>query len=296
MRLMAVSISGLDLSSPESFSRTLKNQVSKAKHPRLVLLPGFIAPAVSIASGKMPQPAEPGELVHQVKRNFHAWREWESEFQGLLGEVAGDLKAYVVGGSTLELEKDRVYITSNLWDYKGGFLGKQRQLHLHREELKAGFSRGEVTGTFPVDHMNLGIMVGNDAWHPETGRILALQGADVVAAPVHVWGGYSRWLPVAGLWSQVQQNQFWGLESWSVTSCDGSYYGGECAVLAPCETSPGKTGYLERGEAGREFASGHLDEEKRHKLLEDYPLLGLLNPGAYRGNLPELYRHRGSNE
>ena len=61
-------------------------------------------------------------------------------------------------------------------------------------------------------------------------------------------------------------------------------------MIGPCEVTSGLTGYLDRETAEKPFAVAELVEADRQKIRNDYPLLQLLHPEAYRGLLPELYR------
>ncbi|MBN9530917.1 MAG: nitrilase family protein [Alphaproteobacteria bacterium] len=72
-----------------------------------------------------------------------------------------------------------------------GHLGTFRKMHLWNEEALF-FERGNLG--FPVVHTPLGrIGVGicYDAWFPETFRLAALQGADIVCVP-------TNWVPIPG--------------------------------------------------------------------------------------------------
>jgi hypothetical protein len=86
----------------------------------------------------------------------------------------------------------------------------------------------------------------------------------------------------------VQQNQFWAVEAQLKASICDLTFGGDCAVIGPCETTRGSTGYLDREDVEKPFAAAELAEADRRRIRSDYPLLRLLHPDAYRV-LPRLY-------
>ena len=63
----------------------------------------------------------------------------------------------------------------------------------------------------------IGLISGRDCWHPEIGRVMALEKVEIVLAVNRM--GFNEsfpancWQQMAGIWSQVQQNQFIALEA-----------------------------------------------------------------------------------
>ena len=72
-----------------------------------------------------------------------------------------------------------------------GFIGTFRKVHLWNEE-KLYFEPGDLG--FPVFHTpigRIGVAICYDGWFPETYRLCALQGADIVCVP-------TNWVPIPG--------------------------------------------------------------------------------------------------
>jgi predicted amidohydrolase len=65
---------------------------------------------------------------------------------------------------------------------------------LPREEIERGLSPGDKMSVFDTDFGKLGIMVCYDVFFSEPSKMLAMQGAEVVAMPI--WGG-NEWLAKA---------------------------------------------------------------------------------------------------
>ena len=241
--------------------------------------------------------------------------EWNEQFLATHSDLARSGELYLVTGTTVEQANGLFYHTAYCFGPDGEICCRQRQTHLTREGRALGLSRGEELHLFDLAGTKAGLIVGVDAFHPEVARIFALQGADLIAhsgalsagsgnrtrraeAPdqAELTGTPARRRPTAasvdvqpaGMWAQVQQNQFWAVESQLKGSICGRAFGGDCAVIGPCEVTPGSTGYLDREDAKRPFAVAELVEGDRDRIRSDYPLLRLLHPDAYRV-LPELY-------
>lgn len=102
-----------------------------------------------------------------------------------LGEKARRHGMYVVAGLT-EREGNAVYNTGVLIDRGGRLAGKYRKVHLPREEFEAGLTPGNAYPVFETDFGRVGIMICYDIFFTDPAKALAVQGAEIVFAPV--WG------------------------------------------------------------------------------------------------------------
>ena len=118
-----------------------------------------------------------------------------------LGEMAKKHNMYVVAGIS-ELDDGIRYNTAVLIDREGEIAGKYRKTHLtFGERLVRGIRLGTSFPVFETDFGKVGLLVCFDNHWPETARILALKGADVLVMPNaadgretrEVWN--SRWEP-----------------------------------------------------------------------------------------------------
>ncbi len=80
-----------------------------------------------------------------------------------------------------EKERDIVYNTQVVVG-PGGYLGKQRKLHLSRDEVLFSTGGRELT-VFDVGKCKIAIVICYDNQFPEIARVLALRGADVILMP-----------------------------------------------------------------------------------------------------------------
>ncbi len=111
----------------------------------------------------------------------------------ILGELAREKKSYIVAG-IYEKDGDFLYNTAILLNREGRLAGKYRKVMLPREEIEKGLSPGDKMTVFDTDFGKLGIMVCYDVFFAEPSKLLAMQGAEVVAMPI--WGG-NEWLAKA---------------------------------------------------------------------------------------------------
>ncbi len=87
-----------------------------------------------------------------------------------------------------ERDGDRLFNSAVLIGPEG-FIGRYRKLHLWGEETLF-FEPGDIgLPVYPTRIGRIGICVCYDGWFPETYRLMALQGADIVCVP-------TNWVPV----------------------------------------------------------------------------------------------------
>lgn len=175
----------------------------------------------------------------------------------------------------------------------GSLIGEQAQTHTTREEEAAGWLAASELRVFAPQALGarVGLLVGQDAWVPEASRILALEGADLLVAPLAMLAPYSEPRQVAGLWQEVQQNQTLGIEACLVGKWKGRTYAGRSAITAPCEMTPDESGFSARAEAVDTGLTlfGPVDLRARREVVAAYDILGELNTDLYRAAFPDLY-------
>ncbi|KQT84127.1 nitrilase-related carbon-nitrogen hydrolase [Aurantimonas sp. Leaf443] len=97
--------------------------------------------------------------------------------------IAADLKIHLVAGLA---ERDgEARFDSAALAGPHGLVGLYRKIHLTRADA-AWAQAGDAFAVFDLPFGRLGLMIGHDASFPETGRILALRGCDLIACPAAV--------------------------------------------------------------------------------------------------------------
>jgi predicted amidohydrolase len=97
-----------------------------------------------------------------------------------LGQIARRHHLTLCAGLS-EKERDIVYNTMVLIG-PDGYLGKQRKLHLSRDEVFY-YKGGRELPVFDIGPCKVGIVICYDNQFPEVARVLALRGADVILMP-----------------------------------------------------------------------------------------------------------------
>ena len=97
-----------------------------------------------------------------------------------LAELAARCKLFLSVGLS-EKERDVVYNTQVLLG-PDGFIGKQRKIHLSRDE-GLFYTGGRDIAVFDIGPCRVGTVICYDNQFPEVGRIIALKGADIILMP-----------------------------------------------------------------------------------------------------------------
>jgi predicted amidohydrolase len=124
------------------------------------------------------------ELVVQGHCTPNTWQLAEAVPEGpsvrRLIELARKYRQVLCVGMS-EKERDIVYNTQVLVG-PNGYIGKQRKLHLSRDEVNFYKGGREIT-VFDVGPCKVGIIICYDNQFPEIARVLALRGAEVLLMP-----------------------------------------------------------------------------------------------------------------
>lgn len=134
---------------------------------------------------------------------------------GRLQEIAKELSIVIVA-SLFEKEMEGLfYNTAVCINSDGTYLGKYRKSHIPQDphfEEKFYFAPGD-TGfqVFSTSLGKIGLMICWDQWFPESARLLALQGAELIVAPTAIgWLADEKENDGAGQlrsWENVQKGQ-----------------------------------------------------------------------------------------
>ncbi len=104
------------------------------------------------------------------------------EASSLLAAKARQWRMYV-SGSFYERRGDLVLNTAPLYDRSGALVGTYSKNQLYDPELSQGVTPGRGFPVFRTDFGAVGIIICYDSWFPETARLLAYKGAELVLFP-----------------------------------------------------------------------------------------------------------------
>jgi predicted amidohydrolase len=139
-----------------------------AEKPDLVLLPEFANMAAV--------PQRRGRALWEISEPI------PGPFCAMLAEKAKAYCSYVCAGM-LERDGDFIYNAGVLYDRQGRLVGKQRKIHPYWPEEPLGVSPGDTFEVMRTDFGTVGIMICYDSWWPESARLLALKGAELILFP-----------------------------------------------------------------------------------------------------------------
>lgn len=227
-----------------------------------------------------------------------AWRFGDAAEETLLDWARGFarvLDVYLVPGTCLVPGTNGLLHRAYIVDPGGNLLGCQSQTHVRAWERQLGLVGGTELPAWDVDGFRLGLAVGSDAWTPEVGRILALQGVTLMACATAVPSPYLPHWQMAGPWQQVQANGLYGIESALDGTVAGLEFQGRSSVFAPLELTPGGRGYLSPANSNstREpLVAADLNLARLLELRKNYVRERRFNTAFYARSFPRLYLQR----
>jgi len=203
------------------------------------------------------------------------------EYIEQIKDLSQNYKIAICPGSYWQKEKNNIYHESCLI-INGEVQLKQRQIYLARWERELGFSRGVKIELKEIKDWKLALIISTDVFYPQVSRMAALKGADIVLSPVGFIGEKNRALQVSGLWQEVQQNQFFAVESGFNGFLGEQSFWGESVIYAPLEMTEKEDGYLKRSSGQQSFIITELDNKKRRKAISKFDVLSQLNREFYQ--------------
>jgi len=256
---------------PKTLIGKIKEYLEKAMKEQvdIIVFPGFTGcffqqlscPDRSIMS--LIDEADSREYIEQVK------------------ELSQNYKIAICPGSYWQKEKNNIYHESCLI-INGEVQLKQRQIYLARWERELEFSRGTKIELKEIKDWNIALIISTDVFYPQVSRMAALKGADIVLSPVGFTGEKNWSLQISGMWQEVQQNQFFAVESGFNGFLGEQSFWGESIIHAPLEMTEKEDGYLERSSGQQSFIITELDNKKRRKAISKFDVLSQLNREFYQ--------------
>lgn len=212
--------------------------------------------------------------------------ELHCEFERLGRSLARAYPATLALGSVLWPASGGFQRVAMLFGPGGQVLGTQGQTHRSPTERAGGLQVAEVLAPIATPVGPIGILNGVDVEYPEVSRILCLQGATILVHHGEL-SAFSEAVALSRLWREVQANQVFGVEAYSVWR----EHRGRSGILAPIEMTADGSGWLARAPDDRQPAVvlADLDFERLKAVVDAYPIYSLRNPGQYRRYFPLLY-------
>lgn len=192
-----------------------------------------------------------------------------------LSRAARELGIYIVGGSIPELEEDRVYNTSYVFDRTGRQIAKHRKAHLFDIDVEGGqrfqesevLSPGQRRTVFDTEFGPMGLCICFDFRFQELSKAMADDGAQLILVPgaFNMTTGPAHWELLFR--QRAVDNQIFTLGVAPARDVDGDYvsYGNSIAV------DPWGT-VLVRADAGEELLLCELDFTRNDAIRRQLPI------------------------
>jgi predicted amidohydrolase len=219
-----------------------------------------------------------GSLKRLLAKNSESLRQ---AYLDTFGALAREFGTAIVAGSVYLYDEDSESIRnrSYLFDAGGDPVGWQDKLNPPAEERELT-TPGTRLPVFQTKFGRVGILIGQDLLYPELARLLALQGADLIAGVCACPGTAQASLLRAALALRAEENQLYTLACFLVGPdllgrTGGEDYVGQSALLAPAALSPRGDGILSELGSGR-------SEGVITALLQGAPLQEIRQIGGFR--------------
>lgn len=195
-------------------------------------------------------------------------------FIGKIKNLSSKYDISICTGSYWEHDNS-VYSTSCILR-KGKIILKQRQIYLARWEREMGLSRGVDVTLTDIRGWKVGIVLSTDVFYPQVSRMLAFKGADIILCPIGFIGQKNRAIQLTGVWQEVQQNQFFAVESGFNGRLGDISLWGKSNIHSPLEMTENDDGFLLKNK-DKSLIYSQLDNEKRKKAIDSFDVFKQLN-------------------
>lgn len=208
----------------------------------------------------------------------------DGETVSFLSQLASKLGVYIIGGSIPELDDDKVYNTSFIFDGKGNLIGKHRKVHLFDIDVKGGIrfmesdtlTAGNDMTVIDTEFCKIGVAICYDVRFPEWFRKMALAGAKLVVLPAafNMTTGPAHW--DLSMRARALDNQIYFAANSPARDESGPYtaYGNSCIV------SPWGD-FIAHADEKECIIYGDIDIERVDSVRDQLPLLKHRRPELY---------------
>lgn len=198
--------------------------------------------------------------------------------------LARELGIYLIGGSISEIEDDKVYNTSFVFDREGNVIGKHRKTHLFDIDVEGGIrfmesdtlTQGESATLFDTEFGKMGLAICFDVRFPELFRKMTLEGAQMIFLPAafNMTTGPVHWS--LSMKMRALDNQVFFAAISPARNMEGVYQAyGHSMVVDPWADIIAEAG------AGEEIIIAEIDLDRVESIRNQLPLLKARRPELY---------------
>jgi predicted amidohydrolase len=191
-----------------------------------------------------------------------------------LGRIAREFGFYLITGMPeRDTQSNRIFNSAVLMTPQGDLAGVYRKVHLWNEERKY-FTPGDRFPVFETKIGRIGVGICYDLEFPESTRIMALNGAQIVFFPAADMRPFERHIDVY-VRSRAAENGVFVAFSNRIGREEGSVFFGRSQVVSPaCHV-------LARANQSQPFAVARIEPSEILKERQKLPYLQQRVPAAY---------------
>jgi omega-amidase len=193
-----------------------------------------------------------------------------------LSAKAKEKSIYIIGGSIPEIEHDKIFNTSFMFDRGGNIIGKHRKVHLFDIDIKDKItfkesdvlSPGHGATVVDTDLGKIGIAICYDVRFPELFRKMTLMGAELIILPAifNMTTGPVHWENLLKI--RAVDNQVYVMGISPARPEDGGY-----AAYGHSMISDPWGDIVSRAETKEKIVYGEIDKKRIAQIREQLPLL-----------------------
>jgi len=193
-----------------------------------------------------------------------------------LSEAARKHQIYLIGGSIPELDQEKIFNTSFIFDKNGNIIGRHRKMHLFDINVENGIrfmesdtlSPGNNVTVCDTEYGKIGIAICFDMRFPELLRLMTDEGAEMVFIPAafNMTTGPAHWRLTARM--RAVDNQMFLCLASPARNTESSYVAyGHSLVCNPWGE------VIAELEENEDVLITEIELEEVHKIREQLPLL-----------------------
>jgi len=183
-----------------------------------------------------------GSLIRLLNKKSDELRDHYFE---VFGSLAREYGTNILGGSLYVTDPETGSIRNRayLFDLDGEVIGYQDKLHLAPDEVDLA-TPGTELSVCRTRFGLVGLLIGRDALYPELARLLAIQGADLIAGIAAAAGAAQGSVIRSALAVRAEENQVYAAVSFllgpnMLGQANRDDYYGQSALLSPISLSGG---------------------------------------------------------
>lgn len=213
------------------------------------------------------------ELIHlfdsvkEISEKFIRLTRFTDDFLNLFKNLAKEKSCYIVGGSHLKAVKGKYLNTSHLFTPEGRTF-EQPKCHLIPLE-KAWTTPGRSVSLFETDKAKISILICYDMEFPETARLAALQGAEILISPSATLDRRGFWRVRHCAQARCIENQVYAVHCSLFGDTSDLSFWGQSSILTPCDIGFSEKGIAMESPANEEMViTAEVDTELLHEIRE----------------------------